>query len=300
MGYSPISAVGLRWPGVSVPGAQLTTTDAKPSRRLAGRTSKRKPPRVGGVDGRQDERLYERLLNDVVRRMFGDLKAKLLPALPSIVSLDTSDGDDAKLSEIIESLKSKYTLAGAEKMYLGIARDMSVAIEGRHRQQTAGQLKSLGIDIFREAPEFDALRKRFVARNVRLIKSVVGDALDQTAKLIDAGTAQGLRHEEIASQIFERLGDGSKLDPSVLGKAENRARLIARDQVLTFQAELNRSRQRANGIERFIWRTVGDFRVRDLHENREGIEYTWQTGAGAQDTYPGVGVQCRCWAEPIL
>lgn len=49
--------------------------------------------------------------------------------------------------------------------------------------------------------------------------------------------------------------------------------------------------------ERYVWRTVGDSRVRDEHATRDGQIYTW--GNPPEGGHPGEDYNCRCWAEPI-
>ena len=80
--------------------------------------------------------------------------------------------------------------------------------------------------------------------------------------------------------------------------SDSRAKLIARDQVAKLNGELTKERQTDLGVTGYIWRTVGDERVRDEHADNDGQFFTWDSppSTGA----PGEDIQCRCWAEPVL
>jgi len=54
-------------------------------------------------------------------------------------------------------------------------------------------------------------------------------------------------------------------------------------------------RQQAAGIVKYIWRTVGDERVRPSHALNDGKIFTWGDGED-----PGEAFGCRCSGEPIL
>jgi len=51
------------------------------------------------------------------------------------------------------------------------------------------------------------------------------------------------------------------------------------------------------GVEKFIWRTANDERVRPEHSARDGNTYTW---ANAPEGGPGAPINCRCFAEPVF
>lgn len=51
------------------------------------------------------------------------------------------------------------------------------------------------------------------------------------------------------------------------------------------------------GGRRYVWRTVGDDRVRPVHAALEGRSFTW--AAPPAEGHPGTAPGCRCWAEPV-
>ena len=81
------------------------------------------------------------------------------------------------------------------------------------------------------------------------------------------------------------------------------ADLIARDQTLRLNAELTRERQTAVGIEKFIWSTSGDERVRESHADLDGKTFSWDdlpTVDDEDDVMPGANYQCRCAALAVV
>lgn len=248
-------------------------------------------------------RAYFKDLNRLVRELFRDINEQVTSQIPRWTreekALNSSDTVDDELPFLIEQLKQQYSSPQVLFEYQDAARKAEQRTSIQSGIQTQRQLKKLGLDIFKESPHLERLSQRFVRRNTALITSIPEKSLNDVERVIEAGVQAGMRSSELAKQITGIKSSGGE-GSSEWRKARNRAVLIARDQTLTHSAQLSRSRQRANGVTKFIWRTVGDGRVRDLHEDRDGVEYTWADGAGAQDTYPGDGVQCRCSSEPIL
>lgn len=270
----------------------LTTADARhPGRRR--QSGNREAKTMKPVS-----RAYFRDLARLTRALFKDIDRQIITKLPrwtkEEAALNSSDTMDDELSFLIEQLKQQYSSPQVLFEYQDAARKAERRTSIQSGVQTRRQLNKLGIDIFKETPQLARLSQRFVRKNTALITSIPQQSLTAVEQVIEAGVQSGTRARDLARQITG-LVQGSELS-----KTRNRAALIARDQTLTHSAQLSRARQRSNGITKFIWRTVGDGRVRDLHEDRDGVEYTWADGAGAQDTYPGDGVQCRCSSEPIL
>jgi SPP1 gp7 family putative phage head morphogenesis protein len=64
-----------------------------------------------------------------------------------------------------------------------------------------------------------------------------------------------------------------------------------------FAGLINQLRQQDLGIERYIWRSQDDAKVRDSHAEYDDRVFRWdETPAGG---HPGQAHNCRCFAEPI-
>jgi len=178
----------------------------------------------------------------------------------------------------------------------GLDTIMVRAAEGADRHSRAAwklQAEALGLN-----PEgedlFLAKRMRdFRAGNLRLIKSLCQEHVARVGKVLaDAG--RGTRVEEIARELQEATG-----------ASQARAQLIARDQVLSLNAQVTRDRHEAAGITEYTWSASRDVRVRKRHRDLDGTRQRYddppvvdlKTGRRA---HAGQDFQCRCVAVPIL
>nr|WP_256488360.1 minor capsid protein [Deinococcus sp. HSC-46F16] len=108
---------------------------------------------------------------------------------------------------------------------------------------------------------------------------------NDVARTIREAIRKGLDPDKAATLLEKRLG-----------VSRSRAVLIATDQMLTAAANADRQRQRDMGVKEYVWRTVGDKKVRREHQLRNGRRYAWATGG----EYPGRAIRCRCRALPII
>ena len=169
-----------------------------------------------------------------------------------------------------------------------IIEDDLVKISNRNKAGIGKQMESaLGVNPLNYEPNLEPVFQAFVAENVDLIKSLNGEVLDKSTKIIKTGVTQGLSRNEISVQLQGLVGLGTR-----------RANLIARDQVGKFYGQLTKQRHKETGIEKFVWTTSNDDKVRDEHAELEGQEFTWEKGADG--IYPGSEIQCRCVAQAVL
>ncbi len=102
--------------------------------------------------------------------------------------------------------------------------------------------------------------------------------------------------------------------------SENRARLIARDQVGKLNGRLTKRRSQEAGLDLYRWNTAGDERVRSTHKKLNNKICKWdndtvyadsvadaragnwksRSGAGMFVGTPGQDIQCRCTSIPIV
>ncbi|MDN2565194.1 minor capsid protein [Aquibium sp. A9E412] len=68
--------------------------------------------------------------------------------------------------------------------------------------------------------------------------------------------------------------------------------------VRRFAARINAERQQALGVERYIWRSRNDARVRPLHAAHDDGVFFWD--APPEGGHPGEAYNCRCIAEPFV
>lgn len=119
--------------------------------------------------------------------------------------------------------------------------------------------------------------------NIRLVENAGRVYADQVRAVIEDPDNFGLRVEEIQEKIMAR-GDVS----------ESRAELIARDQTLKLNGQVNQLKQTGAGVTQYTWSTSHDERVRESHAELDGEVFDWSSPP--EPGHPGEDFQCRCIA----
>ena len=140
--------------------------------------------------------------------------------------------------------------------------------------------------------ELTGLVDRFRQANVQLVTSVQDRQLDELAALFES--AGSMRAETLADQIQERFD-----------VAESRATLIARDQVLKLNAQVQQEQQSQAGVTEYVWLAVKDARTREDHAALDGTRHSWALPpvvdeATGRREHPGRDYSCRCQAIPVV
>lgn len=195
--------------------------------------------------------------------------------------------DDIK--EMTSNLRNAfYKTYGDEKRANIIFGAAAKAEAGNRKYFTKLNEKMIGVDIARAEPWMKQEMKGFVTQNMNLVKEMTDNAIARTEKLVLQGAQQGWRHEELAKELMDK----ESID-------DNKAKLIARDQISKFNAALTENRMREAGIGKYEWSTAGDERVRDTHKANEGKIFSWDDPP-AETGHPGEDINCRCVAIPVL
>lgn len=149
---------------------------------------------------------------------------------------------------------------------------------------------TLGVDVLQIIGDegIDQVFKTAVFENAGLIRDISKKQISQVQRAVFDNFAGRKLKGGTLSQEIQRVAKVTK----------SRADLIARDQSQKLNSAFNRARQEANGIEEYIWKTVGDSRVRDLHAARNGKKFRWDSPPS--DGHPGEPVNCRCVAKAVI
>ena len=149
---------------------------------------------------------------------------------------------------------------------------------------------SVSVDISpvltQSGPILDALRAA-TKDNIELIKSIPDQYFDKLEDAVEKRMQSGVRFEDLAEEV-ERIG----------GVTESRAKLIARDQTSKMNGAFNQARQTSLGIDKYMWQTSGDERVRPEHADNDGKVFSWNDPPATG--HPGHDVNCRCVAIPYF
>lgn len=231
--------------------------------------------------------LLERLA--VVRRAFAPLLAELPALLAGAAAARRVDVDEGKRARVLVAeaerrLADAVTDADLERLATEFFRKTATY----QRVQLNRQVRAaLGADPFLADRALPALLDGFVAENVALIKSIPAQVAAKVEQATTRAIQNATRHENVAKELN-----------SIFDFGEDRAKLIARDQVGKAYGQINAQRQKELGAEEFIWRTVQDERVRDEHVAREGARYRYSDPPDGE--LPGEPILCRCYAEPVF
>lgn len=133
----------------------------------------------------------------------------------------------------------------------------------------------------------------FRDQNIQLMENAITSYADQAREVFDDPENAGLRVEELTAKLQER---------GVV--SESRAELIARDQTLKLNGQLNETAQRAAGVGSYTWSGSLDARERPMHRELEGLTFSWDsppvTNEDGDTNHPGQDYQCRCIAIPLI
>jgi len=238
----------------------------------------------------------------VLIRMLGRARAAYAPlikALPSILEEAAAERDGARADSA--SSRARRLLAQARGSPVIDTRALE-ALAGKYAKATSDHQKeqlrrqahaAIKVNpVFKDA-DLAPLSRHFVHENVALIKRIPARLHDDIEVMVHHAVSSGRRHKHLTRQIEDRFG-----------VADRHARLIARDQIGKFHAKVNHHRQREMGVKKFVWRTVGDERVRPWHEELDGTTHRYSKPPENPDTgeraLPGEEIQCRCSAEPVF
>jgi SPP1 gp7 family putative phage head morphogenesis protein len=199
-------------------------------------------------------------------------------ALKNAASLITSLTNYAKLIEPWAESVAKLMLADVARrdavMWKKTGADMSKQLRRELAQAPTGAI-------------FSSLQ----AQQVTLIKSLPLEAAKRVHDLSMTSMLESTRASYVAKQI---------LATESVTKAK--ATLIARTEVSRATSNLVQARATYAGSDGYIWRTSGDYDVRDSHADMEGKYVRWGSPPKLDGLVGHAGTlpNCRCFAEPIF
>jgi SPP1 gp7 family putative phage head morphogenesis protein len=171
----------------------------------------------------------------------------------------------------------------------------------------------LGLKFFPYEPWEAEVINVWAQNNETLIKSLTQDYIKNLNLLVSEGVQNSASAPTFEEAVKKMLKKSKKLQKKYI---DNRARLIARDQVGKLTESFTRRRQTDAGIEMYIWATVGDERVRKTHRAMQGRLCRWDDASvysddggktwkkrlsiGGIELHPGQDIQCRCTAIPYF
>lgn len=259
-----------------------------------GRRKLKKPPKW--LDPRNSERKYRKLLRSLARELRKKIKERLVPRIPELIQLvqQNTPNDSTRNDQFIEILQNiirsiEESMKPIEEEAIREMEEIGEEINNFNAQQFQKINQSVfGIDIFVDQPFLRDQLELFARQNAQLIESITEQELLQVSGVVERGLLQGSTFTDVARELSKRAG--------ITGR---RATLIARDQTQRLNSSLTRLRQESIGVEEYIWRTVGDERVRPTHRANNGKTFRWDRPPSVTG-HPGNDINCRCIPEPVL
>ena len=246
------------------------------------------------------ERAYATQLLRIVDRVREAL-APLLAELPRLLErnararADAGEGDRLRtlIAEALARVRGFVDPTQLDALAKQLGHNVSSFSAAQLRRQI---IAALGVDVFASEAGLVAIVDGFAAENVSLITNLATKLVSDVEGATTRALANATRHTDLAKEIDK-----------IMGISKNRAKLIARDQIGKLNGKINRKRQTNLGINKYIWRTGKDRRVRGTpggafpnakysHFAREGKTFSWDEPP--PDGHPGEPVLCRCGAEP--
>jgi SPP1 gp7 family putative phage head morphogenesis protein len=243
------------------------------------------------------EAAYRSDLLSVVNRLTSTVNNELIPVIDNSPFLgETVDHivrdaiSDSEIRRKIKELVRRFELDpdSATRSSRRMVNSVKRTVDDRLRSEVR---RSVGIDVepfLRNDNQLTPLIDQAVKDNVALIKSIPEQYFQKLEEHIVGAVVSGARHEKLK----EVVGYVGKI-------AENRAKLIARDQVSKLNGSINRIRQSSVGIDEYVWSTSKDERVRETHAENEGKKFRWDNPP-EETGHPGEDINCRCVAIPYF
>ena len=289
---------------------QLATKEAVKSKFRGNKTVKcRRMPKYPS----SAEREFSRITDAYMKMLHETLKAHLPEIMSSYKKQRRGDSrfDDAndldndirrEFMEISKELEQKINDFGIEKFIEKVAKKTQMTSLQEWKRIVHDTLGIDLLDDYYNGDFYAEQMRRWVDENVLKIKSIHGSSLNDMHDIILEGYLRGEPIRDIQKEIQARYNVN-----------KHQARMLARDQVSTLNAQITKMQQKDAGCNRYRWSTSKDSRVRDCHRELDNKIFSWDDppemwymtkSRGIVYTgrrcHPGEDYCCRCVAIPVF
>ena len=234
------------------------------------------------------EREYARQLVKYVRKV-RDICKQHIPAMVDAAMWNTIHADDWT-EEQTEEIDKDIT-AEEEAAIMAIILAMFNRVKTFNRRQQEKIFRS----VFSATPkeiskeDYEKIRQIWVNQNIELIHSIDRRTLESIRYALSENIIRAVDRKILVEELTESIMHMAEVN-------EKRAALIACDQVGKLNSQLTQLEQMNQGVDSYIWQTMGDSRVRPAHAARQGKRFAWDDPPS--DGHPGWAIRCRCSASP--
>ena len=230
------------------------------------------------------EREYARELVKYVRKV-RDICKHHIPAMVDAAMWNAIHADDWT-EEQTEEIDKDIT-AEEEAAITAIILAMFNRVKTFNRRQQENIFRS----IFGSTPkeiskeDYEKIRQIWANQNIELIHSINRRTLESIRYALSENIIRAVDRKILIEELTESIMHMAEVN-------EKRAALIACDQVGKLNSQLTQLEQMNQGVDSYIWVTMGDSRVRPAHREREGKRFYWDSPPSGG--HPGWAIRCRC------
>lgn len=237
---------------------------------------------------------YAAQLHQIIDTMHHDLLHSILAAYNPTDAYMAMDGKTADLRNLMGKLARHW-----QKRFNEAAKEIAGFFAKANRNRTdyamMNMLRNEGVQVrLRNTAPMSEVQQAIVAENVRLIKSIAFEHLDEVQGVV----LRAIQSSESATQLSQSIYDRWEV-------TRRRAEFIAHDQICKMHTATVRCRQIELGIFSAQWHYTGRSRnPRHSHveAGAEGLVYDARVGAyiDGQYIYPGQMPGCKCVPRPVI
>lgn len=249
---------------------------------------------------------YLRMLRRIVARLHARVREEVIPLLDapnqqapgSVQGVIGVEREDAISGRVARKLRQIEIEIGGLVVDVGVETELTAVATAVSRHSVTTVRRLTGISLRQLDPSVAGAVPGFINTNTALIQKMGTDQLRKVEQIISAGATSGAGSGDIAQRLAARAGVDL-----------NRAKLIARDQVLTLNAQVTQARHQRIGITHYFWNTSGDEVVRGNkpsdsmdHASLNGQRFAYDNPPpdprDGVTAHPGERIHCRCVAIP--
>jgi len=236
------------------------------------------------------EREYLKALRMILREMARETRENIVPLVVAEMQANRAMTSDADRSWFQRLLEMSIDLAiSAEGM---VGRILGLEAERHTKRFMETAKRALGVDlaaVVRQEDLGDLLRNAAL-KNAQLIKGLADDTVKRVSLTVMNAVTSGKSAKDLRAELTRQFGI-----------SDRRANLIARNEIASFNADMNRLRHVQAGITEYVWRSSADERVRPLHRLLDGRTYEYGKPTDAEEGLPpGKPIACRCIAQAVV
>lgn len=242
-------------------------------------------------EGLGSRRSYLAILRRMLKAISAEVSRDIISRYEQEQSFERSFKDAAPDDSWFTSLaQAVELLTGAASAMVDRVLNIEATNHTKKWMRTTSKALGINMEMLVKKEDLDDYLRAAARRNSTLIKSLGTDAIERVERETIAAYLRGDRPHQLVSILKKEFG-----------ALDNRAKLIAYDQLSKLNADMNRIRHEQGEIEEYIWSTSADERVRPLHKAINGRKYRYDEPTDAEGgQHAGQPIRCRCVARAVV